>query len=150
MCLPFFHASAVPVTHTTPLRAGDTTYVMRRFDLESFLRLLEQYEIPDITVVPPIAIATIMSPLNQRYSLKKSRNALCGAAPLDKDSQRRFLSLMGPDARFTQVWGMTETCCVAMRFPWPEEDTTGSVGRLVPNMEAKYVSIPFTGFGLTD
>jgi 4-coumarate--CoA ligase len=136
----------VPVAHTSSLRAGHTTYVLRRFDLESFLRLLEQYEIPEISVVPPIVIATIMSPLNQRYSLKKSVNALCGAAPLDKDSQRRFLSLMGPDSRCTQVWGMTETSCIATRFPWPENDTTGSVGRFVPNMEAKYVSSPIYWF----
>lgn len=127
----------MPVGHVTPLRAGHLTYVMRRFDLDNFLRYLEQYEIPELSMVPPIVIAAIMSPLTKRYSLKKAVTAFCGSAPLDKISQQRFLSLMGPDSRFTQVWGMTETTAICSRFPWPEKDDTGSVGRFVPNMEAK-------------
>lgn len=137
MAIPFFHAASVPVTHTTTLRAGHVTYVMRRFELEPFLKYMEKYEISEVSSVPPIIIAIIMSPLNKRYSLKKVFQAQCGAAPLDKDSQQRFLSLLALDAKCTQVWGMTETSCVCTTFVWPEKDDTGSVGRLVPNMEAK-------------
>lgn len=110
---------------------------MRRFELDTYLQNLEKWEIPEISLVPPLVTATIMSPLSKRYSLKKAIYATCGAAPLDKVLQQRFLSLMHPEARFTQVWGMTETTCVATSFPWDEQDFTGSVGRLVANMEAK-------------
>ncbi|KAF2806774.1 AMP-binding enzyme [Mytilinidion resinicola] len=139
ICVPFFRAASVSGVHTTPLRAGHVTYVMRRFELESYLQNLEKWEIPEISLVPPLVTATIMSPLSKKYSLKKAIYATCGAAPLDKEPQQQFLLLMHPDARFTQVWGMTEITCVAMSFPWDEHDFLGSVGRLVPNMEAKLI-----------
>jgi 4-coumarate--CoA ligase len=139
MALPFFHAASVPMTHTSPLRAAHITYVMRRFELESFLKSVEKYGITEMAMVPPIVIAVIMSPLSKQYSLKSTRTVACGAAPLDKDSQQRLMTLLDPDAKVTQVWGMTETSCICTSFVWPEKDDTGSVGRFVPNMEAKYV-----------
>jgi acyl-CoA synthetase (AMP-forming)/AMP-acid ligase II len=138
--VPVFHASAAPVTHISTLKAGAVVYLMRRFDLEKYLHTVEKFSVTDVAMVPPIVIAILMSPLSQqRPFLKKTRLAACGAAPLDKGVQERFRSLMGDNAPFTQVWGMTETSCVATNFPYPEHDHTGSVGRLVPNLEAKYV-----------
>lgn len=114
---------------------------MRRFDLEAYLTTVEKYNVTDLAMVPPIVIAILMSPLSQkRPYLRNARTAGCGAAPLDKNVQARFRSLMGDSAPFTQVWGMTETSCVATMFPYPEHDDTGSVGRLIPNLEAKCVS----------
>ena len=34
---------------------------------------------------------------------------------------------------------MTETSCVATKFPWPEDDATGAVGRPIPNLDIKLV-----------
>jgi acyl-CoA synthetase (AMP-forming)/AMP-acid ligase II len=128
------------VTHISTLKAGSVVYLMRRFDLENYLHTVEKYSVTDVAMVPPIVIAILMSPLSQqRPFLKKTRLAVCGAAPLDKGVQARFRALMGDNAPFTQVWGMTETSCVATNFPYPEHDDTGSVGRLVPNLEAKSV-----------
>jgi acyl-CoA synthetase (AMP-forming)/AMP-acid ligase II len=141
MTLPFFHAASAPATHTSPLRGGTLTYIMRRFDLELFLKNIEKYQITEMILVPPVVIAIIMSPANKKYSLKSVRAVTIGAAPLDKGSQQRLLELIGPDAKVTQVWGMTETSCVCTQFRWPEKDHTGSVGRLVANMEIKYVYI---------
>lgn len=139
IAVPVFHASAAPFTHISTLKAGSLAYVMRRFDLEEFLSIVEKYSVTDLIMVPPIVIAILMSPLSQkRPFLRKVRLAACGAAPLDKDVQARFRKLMGDDGPFTQVWGMTETCCIATMFPFPEHDDTGSVGRLIPNLEAKY------------
>ena len=139
--MPCFHAAAAPVTHISTLKSGSPAYVMRRFDLEGFLTTVEKYNITDLAIVPPIVIAVLMSPIShKRPFLKKVQGAACGAAPLDKDVQARFRMLMGDNAPFTQVWGMTETSCVATKFGYPEHDDTGSVGRLIPNLEAKYVN----------
>ena len=112
---------------------------MRRFELEKYLSTVEKFEITDLAMVPPIVIAILMSPASKkRPYLRKVRLAACGAAPLDKDVQGRFRSMMGDGTSpFTQVWGMTETSCIATMFPYPEHDDTGSVGRLIPNLEAK-------------
>lgn len=141
---PVFHAAAAPTTHFGALRAGYRTFVMRRFDMKLFLETIEKYNATDLTLVPPIALAILTSPYSKsRPFLKKLKTGICGAAPLGKDVQARFHELMADDAPLTQVWGMTETSCVATCFPYPEQDDTGSVGRLIPNLEAKYVPTQF-------
>ncbi|KAJ0422950.1 hypothetical protein BJY00DRAFT_62817 [Aspergillus carlsbadensis] len=141
IAIPLFHAAAAPSTHFGILQAGHTTYMMRRFDLPTFLSTVERYAITDLTLVPPIAIAIVMTDLtHSRPWLKSVRLAHCGAAPLDKDVQARVQKLLAPGARFTQVWGMTETSCIGIMFPLAEDDGSGSVGRLVPNLEAKLIN----------
>ena len=103
--LPMFHAAAFPVAHTTALKSGNITYIMRRFDLETFLRNIERYKITDLAMVPPIIIQTIMSPLSKKYSLRSLRSAQVGAAPLSKDAQKRFENLLEKNVQCTQVWG---------------------------------------------
>ncbi|CZR65933.1 related to 4-coumarate--CoA ligase [Phialocephala subalpina] len=139
MCLPFFHAASIPMAHIAPLRSGEQTYVMRRFDLEPFLQNIERYGILELPMVPPLIVAIIMSPLRQKYSLKSLKWAICGAAPLDSVTQSKFKLLMHEDAYLTQCWGMSETTCIAMDFKWPEGDETGSCGRLLRNMDLKLV-----------
>ncbi|KAL4864997.1 hypothetical protein BDV12DRAFT_200538 [Aspergillus spectabilis] len=141
IAIPLFHAAAAPSTHFGLIKAGHTLYMMRRFDLPVFLSTFQKYSITDLTLVPPIAIAVLMNQLTHTQPFLKSvRMATCGAAPLDKDVQARIRALLGEGAPFTQVWGMTETSCIAMNFPYPEGDETGSVGRLIPNVEAKLVN----------
>ncbi|KAL4808631.1 hypothetical protein BDV18DRAFT_157575 [Aspergillus unguis] len=139
--IPLFHAAAAPSTHFGLLKSGHTCYLMRRFDLPLYLQTFEKYQVTDLGLVPPIAIAILMNDLTHtRPFLKTARTATCGAAPLDKDVQARIQKLMAPGAPFTQVWGMTETCCIATMFYYPEQDDTGSIGRLLPNIEAKLVN----------
>lgn len=114
--------------------------VMRRFELEPFLVNIEKFKISDIGVVPPIAIAIIMSGLGKKYSLKSVKSVQCGAAPLSKESQSRLRQLLPEDTTVLQVWGMTETSCIASMFYFPEDDDTGSVGRMLPNLDVKYGS----------
>jgi 4-coumarate--CoA ligase len=158
LCLPMFHAAVFPVAHTTTLKAGHASYVLRRFELEGFLQTIENYQITDLIMVPPIVIATIMSDLTDKYSLKSLRAAVCGAAALGIGPQKRFQQLMSANAPFTQVWGerpgrifhdktdpvagMTELSCLATRHPYPEHDDTGSIGRALPNIDTKCVYHP--------
>ncbi|BAE56746.1 unnamed protein product [Aspergillus oryzae RIB40] len=140
MALPMFHAAAAPSTHWSPLKGGHVVHVMRRFDLVSFITNVEKYQITDLAVVPPIAVALVMSPqVQERPYLKSVRVASCGAAPLSKEVQEKLRVMLADGAPCTQVWGMTETCCIATRFGAYEQDDTGSVGRLIPNVEAKLV-----------
>lgn len=136
--LPMFHAATAPVCHTTPLRMGEKGYVLERFDLEKWFWTHQEYEITDVACVPPIVIMAINSPLKDKYSLKSARIGSVGAAPLDKQPQSRFMELLG-GAPMTQVWGMTETSCIATRFRYPGYDQTGSVGYAVPNLDLKLV-----------
>ena len=46
---------------------------------------------------------------------------------------------MADGALFTQVWSMTATTCIAIKFSYPEHDYTGSFGRVLPNIDIKIV-----------
>ena len=137
--LPMFHAATAPMAFTTCLRQGSLGIVMARFDPEEWFWAHQEYQVTDLGVVPPIAVMAINHPLNKTYSLKSVKIGAIGAAPLDKQPQARLQKLVGDDVPITQVWGMTETSCIATRFPYPETDTTGSVGRPILNIDLKLV-----------
>ncbi|OJD19169.1 hypothetical protein AJ78_00869 [Emergomyces pasteurianus Ep9510] len=139
VAVPCFHAAAVPSTHVSGLKGGHTLYIMRRFELLPYLEATHKYNITDVATVPPMAVAIVKSPYAKKSYLKKTRNGSVGAAPLDKGVQATFRSLMGPGACYTQVWGMTETTCIATMFSSTENDDTGSVGRPVASLEMKLI-----------
>lgn len=136
--LPMFHAATSPAAFVFPIRGSEKSYVLPRFELEKWFWAMEKYQITDVALVPPIVVLAISSPLNQKYSLKHCKIARGGAAPLNKGPQKRMQDLMH-GAPFTQVWGMTETSCIGSMFNWDEYDDTGSVGRMLPEMDAKLV-----------
>lgn len=89
--------------------------------------------------MPPLAVLLVMSPLTKKYSLRTVKVALIGAAPLSKDIQARLKEVVNPVDKplVNQVWGMTESTCIATMFHDMEDDDSGSVGRLLPNLDAK-------------
>ncbi|OAL20333.1 hypothetical protein AYO22_09045 [Fonsecaea multimorphosa] len=137
--LPLFHAAMVPVAHVTPLRSGDSSYILRRFEMEPFLTSIQKYQLTEMVFVPPVAVAVLKYPSLHNYSLKSIKVVVCGAGPLDKEHQNALQSILGSETSFTQVWGMTETSCVASKFYYPERDDTGSVGRMMPNLDVKLI-----------
>jgi len=80
----------------------------------------------------------INCPFKDKYNMKAARIGQVGAAPLDKHPQARMQELLG-GVPMCQVWGMTETSCVATRLRYPSYDTTGSVGVPLPNLDVKLV-----------
>ena len=120
LCNPMFHVSQVPRAHTSPLRGGFVTHIMRRFDLELFLKNIENYQITEVNLVklathvkrkqsrdslgqvPAMVMMIINSPLSKKYSMKSIRNAWSGAAPLDKGPQARMQALFQPGTPFNR------------------------------------------------
>ena len=127
----------VPTAHITPLRAGHATYILRRFELQPVCASVPKYQLTELVLVPPVAVAMLKYPAIHEYNLRTLRVIMCGAGPLDKEHQNALQKIIGPGAAFTQVWGMTETSCVASKFYYPERDDTGSVGRMMPNLDVK-------------
>ncbi|KAF2098907.1 4-coumarate-CoA ligase-like protein [Rhizodiscina lignyota] len=140
LCNPMFHASQVPRGHTSAIRGGYPTYVMRRFELEPWLRNIEKYNITEINMVPQMVYMILNSPASKKYSLKSIKNAHSGSAPLDREPQVRFKEeFFNKDTPFNQGWGMSETSCVCTMYYYPEYDPTGGVGKMMPNLDAKLI-----------
>lgn len=144
--LPLFHAAMVPDTHVSALRAGYTTYIMRRFVLTEFLDSVERFSVTHFWLVPPLVKAIVglaeSSPEARskvEHQLRSVRHVSVGAAPLDQEMQGRLQVLLPESCPFTQLWGMTETSCVITYFYHPDFDRTGAVGRPVPNLDIKVI-----------
>ena len=138
---PVFHVSQVPRVRVSPLRGGYKSYVMRRFELVTWMRYIKRYQITEINMVPMMVVTILNSgnPLVNTDTFASVRSMSSGAGPLDSALQARFQKLLRPDAPFNQAWGMSETTCICTMFYYPEMDSSGGVGRMLPNHDAKVV-----------
>ncbi|KAG0634513.1 hypothetical protein HOY80DRAFT_523060 [Tuber brumale] len=144
--LPMFHVANVPMVFTSFFRKPSTGYVLRRFDMETWLSTVEKYKATHTSLPPIIATRIIKSPLTDKYDISSLRMVISSAWALNPDIQRTLIRKIKPvkgpeedEPRITQLWGMTEATCIVTKFNHPELDGTGSVGRLIPGIEAKVV-----------
>ncbi|MFD9125021.1 AMP-binding protein [Kitasatospora sp. NPDC059571] len=139
--LPFFHIYGLTALLNQPLRTGSTVVVLPRFDLEQFLRTIEEQRIEGVFVAPPIVLALAKHPLVDRFDLSSVRYVLSAAAPLDADLADAAARRLGLP-RILQGYGMTElspvTHVVSKDDPAPPP---GTVGRMVPSTELRVVSL---------
>jgi acyl-CoA synthetase (AMP-forming)/AMP-acid ligase II len=118
------------------LMRGITIVTLPRFDLESFLRVLQDWPIALAHVVPPIAVLLAKHPLVDNYDLRGVKWLFSGAAPFGRELTRAIRERLNVTTR--QGYGMTETSPVAYYTP-PDSERDGKVGLLAPNTECRIV-----------
>ena len=139
--LPFFHIYGMVVLMNFALLRGLTVVTLPRFDLEAFLRVLQDWRIELAHVAPPIIVALAKHPIVDNYDLSHLKWLFSGAAPLGAevtDAVERRLSV-----KVRQGYGMTE-CSPASHYTPPARERQGKAGLLVPNTELQLVD-PATG-----
>lgn len=138
--LPLFHIYGLVVVLNMGLYTGATIVTMPRFDLEGFLKAVQDYEVSLAHLVPPIVLALSKSPIVDNYRLPKLKTIFSGAAPLGEDLTKACMARLGCQIR--QGYGMTETSPVTHSSPSdPSQTKFGSVGVPAPNTECKIVSL---------
>ncbi|HSS21478.1 MAG TPA: 4-coumarate--CoA ligase family protein [Pyrinomonadaceae bacterium] len=138
--LPLFHIYGLVVVLNMGLRQGSTVITVPRFELELFLRLVQDYEVTLAHLVPPIVLTLSKSPVVDNYKLPKLKTIFSGAAPLDENLTRACMERLGCSVR--QGYGMTETSPVTHSTPAsPHQMKFGSVGVPAPNTECKVVHL---------
>ena len=141
--LPFFHIYGLVVLMCAALSRGSTLVTMPRFDLEEFLRLLQDQRITRAYVAPPIVLALAKHPLVDKYDLSELKSIFSGAAPMDASLERACSERLGCEV--IQGWGLTETSpVVTTNYNTPGGPRPGSVGVPLPNTEMRVVD-PATG-----
>ncbi|PSK36688.1 4-coumarate--CoA ligase-like 7 [Elsinoe australis] len=135
LCTPFFHGFTLPLAIISALRLGIPTYVMHRFDQDKFLSVVQDHQITETAMPPPMIVRFLSMEPKNRLPLKGLRKVWSGGAPLGTDTQCRALDMFANDARICQVWGMTEGGWMTT-FNYPEKDNSGSVGRLIGTYQA--------------
>jgi acyl-CoA synthetase (AMP-forming)/AMP-acid ligase II len=101
---PLAHAAALPVAPT--LAAGGTVVVMRAFDPQRFLALVEQERCTTTMLVPTMIQMVVGHSDADRTDLSSLRWMLYGAAPISEQTLERALALWGPIMQ--QMYGQSE------------------------------------------
>jgi len=140
--LPLFHIYGMQVTLNLALRAGATLVILPRFDLETFLGVVESYRVTRADLVPPIVLALAKQPVVDRYDLSSLRVITSAAAPLGPELARVCAERLG--CRVKQAYGMTELGGGTHFAPDTGRDDPAFVGPAAPQVESRVVD-PDTG-----
>ena len=139
--LPFFHIYGMQVLMNGVLYAGATAVTMPRFDLEEFLRIIQEHSVTRAYVVPPIVLALAKHPLVDNYELSSLKSVFSGAAPLSAELALAASDRIGCEV--VQGYGLTETSPVTHATP-PGQFKPGSIGLALSNTECQVVD-PVSG-----
>ena len=134
--LPFFHIYGMQVLMNGVLYNGATAVTMPRFDLEEFLRLIQDYGVTRAYLVPPIVLALAKHPLIDKFDLSSLRQVFSGAAPLGAEVAAEAAERVG--AEVVQGYGLTESSPITHATP-PGEYKPGSIGLAISNTECRIV-----------
>ncbi|THG13949.1 hypothetical protein TEA_024818 [Camellia sinensis var. sinensis] len=151
MCvLPLFHIYSLNSVLLCGLRVGAAILIMQKFEIGSFLKLIQRYKVTIGPFVPPIVLAIAKSEVVDDYDLSTIRTVMSGAAPLGKELEDAVRAKF-PHAKLGQGYGMTEAgpvlaMCLAFAKE-PFEIKSGACGTVVRNAEMKIVD-PDAGFSL--
>jgi acyl-CoA synthetase (AMP-forming)/AMP-acid ligase II len=138
--LPLFHIYGLVVVLNMGLYSGSTIVTMPRFDLESFLKAVQDYNVSIAHLVPPIVLALSKHPVVDNYKLPNLKTIFSGAAPLGEELTRACMDRL--DINIRQGYGMTETSPVTHSSPAPPAIAKfGSVGVPAPNTECKVIDL---------
>lgn len=136
------HLITGPVYHAAPflfafyhLHNGATLHIMPRFDEETALQLIEQYQITHTHWVPTMLVRALKLPpqTRKRYDLSSLKLVLHGAGPISIEVKQQIIDWWGPI--LTEYWGGTESgvCTLCDTQEW--QRYPGTVGNALSRFE---------------
>jgi acyl-CoA synthetase (AMP-forming)/AMP-acid ligase II len=131
--VPFTHLFGTALLHHA-LRSRVAVVTLPAFDLEAFLRMLQDHHVTVAPLTPPVLRALAVHPLVDHYDLSALRHLICSAAPCPPELAEAVAARIG--CLVTDNLGSTEAWGVALAASPP---VRGSVGRIVPGLEAVVV-----------
>jgi len=138
--LPFYHIYGMLVVLNLCLYKGVTIVTLPRFELELFLKTMQDYKITRANLVPPIILMLAKQPVVEQYDLSNLKIIMSGAAPLSEEVARACAERL--NCLVLQGYGLTETSPVTHVNP---EDPTrvklASVGPPIASTECLIVDV---------
>ncbi len=108
LVVPMFHATGLSATLSPTLNAGGKIVLMRRWDAEPAMQLIEREKVTATGGVPTIAWQLIEHPARARYDLSSLLSVTYGGAPSAPELVRKIAEIF-PGSQPGNGWGMTET-----------------------------------------
>ncbi len=146
--VPLFHVSGCNSQLLPTLERGDTTVIMPEFQVQAFLRAINDERINLLTSVPAIYWLAIQQPEFEHVDTSRVQWVNYGGAPIAPELVRRIKASF-PNARVYNGYGLTETASIATMLPDEYAvDYSDSVGFPSPVMEVDlFEPDPETGVG---
>ncbi|PKY56854.1 acetyl-CoA synthetase-like protein [Rhizophagus irregularis] len=135
--LPFFHIYGLTLLVHFVIIKGASCVILRKFELETFCRTIQDYKVNIAPITPPIVLLLVNNPIARNYDLSSLKLAISSAAPLSKDLCKKFVEIY--KAPIKQGYGLTETTPFAI-VTKTDNIVDGSIGILIPNVECKIIS----------
>ena len=137
--LPFFGTIGLTLVVAIGLGAGATCVLMPRFELASFLQLIQAYRVTRLIAAPPVLVALAKQPIVDEYDLSSLQIVISGAAPLGADLAQRSAERLGCPVK--QTYGMTEAGLTHMATVDQDPSKVGTVGPCTRNTECKVIDV---------
>jgi long-chain acyl-CoA synthetase len=124
---PLYHAAGVNYTMAVN-RVGAASIVMRKFDAENVLRLIETHRVTHAQFVPTMFVRMLKLPeaVRQKYDVSSLQCVLHAAAPCPVDVKHRMMEWFGPIIH--EYYGGTEGFAGTLIGPQEWLAHPGSVG----------------------
>ncbi|KAJ6584756.1 hypothetical protein B0H19DRAFT_395520 [Mycena capillaripes] len=130
--LPFFHIAGLVFNLHWMLFLGTTLVVFPKFDLIGMLESIVRYRMQHLILVPPIAVALCKHPVVKKYDLSSVKFFVRPSRPAQSSVPRG-------QSRSGLRKGLTETAAILTMTPIPRPCSSGSVGMLLPGVQARVV-----------
>lgn len=112
--MPLFHVAGVNVGILSTAQ-GSKTVVLPEIDPGEILRLIEDQKIAHAFWVPAVILMLTQHPKFAETDFSSLKQVFYGASPIAEDLLKTAMTQMG--ARFTQLYGLTETVGAATYLP---------------------------------
>jgi long-chain acyl-CoA synthetase len=125
---PMYHA-APNVYGLWAAKSGGFCILQPRFDPEELLRMIEQYRITHLHMVPTmfVRLLKLSDETRSKYDLSSLQFVVHAAAPCAPDVKRRMIEWWGPV--INEYYGSSETGCVVFHTSEEALRKPGTVGR---------------------
>ena len=134
--LPFFHIFGLAIVINVVLNQGGRYITMPRFDLEMYLRIIQEHKPRVLWMVPPVALALAKHPMVDEFDVSSVKQIFSAAAPMGPELSDAVAARMG--CACSQGYGMTELSPVSHVTPL-ESPKTGSCGVTLSNTQCRIV-----------
>lgn len=108
LSVPFFHATGSFAVMNPALYTGAKLVLMRKWDVEAALMLIEREKVNQAGGVPTIAWQLLEHPARSKYDLSSLESVAYGGAPSAPELVRKIVHAF-PGSLPGNGWGMTET-----------------------------------------
>ena len=108
LVVPMFHATGLSSTMGPTMNGGGKLVLMRRWDAEPAMKLIQDEKVSSTGGVPTIAWQLIEHPARSKYDLSSLLSVAYGGAPSAPELVRKIAEVF-PGSQPGNGWGMTET-----------------------------------------